>query len=61
MINLSTDTPLRILLTSNNKALAEAIRHATPEQLALLKEGTDIRGVLDAIAGEAARRWMSWF
>ncbi len=55
MINLTTDTPLRILLTSNNTALAEAIRHATPEQLALLKEGTDIRGVLDAIAGEAAR------
>ena len=55
MINLSTDNPLRILLPNNNKALAEAIKQATPQQLELMKEHKDIKGVLTALADQAAQ------
>ena len=54
MINLKTDNQLRIVLSNTNRALAEAIKQATPEQLELLKEGKDIRGVLDTLAKEAS-------
>lgn len=55
MINFNTDQRLRILLSNTNKALAEAIKQATPAQLELMQEGKDIRGVLNTLAGEAAR------
>ena len=46
MISLSTETSLPLLFANNNKALAEAIKQATPAQLALLKESKDVRGLL---------------
>lgn len=53
MIRPSTDNRLAILLPSTNKALAEAVRHATPEQLELLqKGGKDIKTVLDTLFRE---------
>ncbi len=52
MINLATDKHLQIFLSNNNKALAEAIKQATPEQLALMKESKDIKGLLASLTNE---------
>ncbi|MFA5215655.1 flagellar hook-length control protein FliK [Sulfuricurvum sp.] len=49
MINVTTDTRLSIVLPNTNKALAEAIRTATPEQLTQLKEGKDIKSLLSGV------------
>lgn len=49
MINLNTNTRLNIILPSMNKALGEAIKSATPEQLELLKEGKDIKSLLTSV------------
>jgi hypothetical protein len=49
MINLNTNSRLNIILTNTNKALAEAIKSATPEQLAQLKEGKDIKSLLTSV------------
>lgn len=49
MITLSTDTKLSIVLPNTNRALAEAIKNATPEQLDQLKEGKDIKSLLTSV------------
>jgi len=49
MINLSTDARLSIVLPHMNKALGEAIKNATPEQLEILKEGKDLKSVLNTL------------
>jgi hypothetical protein len=49
MINLNTDARLNIILPNTNKALAEAIKNATPEQLSQLKEGKDVKSLLTSI------------
>jgi Flagellar hook-length control protein FliK len=49
MINLTSDTRLSIILPNTNKALAEAIKTATPEQLNQLKEGKDIKSLLTSV------------
>ncbi|MDD5051533.1 MAG: flagellar hook-length control protein FliK [Sulfuricurvum sp.] len=49
MINISTDSRFNIILPSSNKALGEAIKNATPEQLAQLKEGKDIKSLLTSV------------
>lgn len=49
MITLSPDAKFSIILPNTNKALAEAIKSATPEQLAQLKEGKDIRSLLTSV------------
>lgn len=49
MIQLSPDARLSIILPNTNKALSEAIKHATPEQLETLKEGKDIKSLLTSI------------
>ncbi|MDD2950357.1 MAG: flagellar hook-length control protein FliK [Sulfuricurvum sp.] len=49
MINLNTDARLNIILPNTNKALAEAIKNATPEQLSQLKEGKDIKSLLTSV------------
>ncbi len=49
MINITTDARLSILLPNTNKALADAIKSATPEQLTQLKEGKDIKSLLTRV------------
>lgn len=49
MINLNTDARLNIILPSMNKALGEALKNATPEQLETLKEGKDIKTFLNSL------------
>lgn len=46
MIQLSPEARLTIILPNTNKALSEAIKNATPEQLETLKEGKDIKSLL---------------
>lgn len=49
MINLSPEARLSIILPNTNKALSEAIKNATPEQLETLKEGKDIKSLLTSV------------
>lgn len=49
MIHLSPEARLSIILPNTNKALSEAIKNATPEQLETLKEGKDIRSLLTSV------------
>lgn len=49
MIHLSPEARLNILLPNTNKALSEAIKNATPEQLETLKEGKDIKSLLTSV------------
>lgn len=49
MINLNTEARLNIILPNMNKALSEAIKNATPEQLSQLKKGKDIKSLLTSV------------
>lgn len=49
MIHLNTEARRSILLPNMNKALGEAIKNATPEQLETLKEGKDLKGLLTSV------------
>ncbi|MEW5832224.1 MAG: flagellar hook-length control protein FliK [Campylobacterota bacterium] len=49
MIQLKTDGRVSIILPNTNKALAEALKNATPEQLSTLKEGKDVRSLLTSL------------
>lgn len=49
MIQLSSDARLTILLPNTNKALAEAIKNATPSQLETLKEGKSLQSLLTSL------------
>lgn len=49
MITLSPEARLSIILPNTNKALSEAIKNATPEQLETLKEAKDIKSLLTSI------------
>ena len=49
MISISSEARLNIILPNMNKALSEAIKNATPEQLSQLKEGKDIKSLLTSI------------
>lgn len=49
MISSATEARLSILLPNTNKALAQAIANATPEQLVQLKEGKDIKSLLMSV------------
>lgn len=49
MINLSTEARLNILLPNMNKALGEALKNATPEQLETLREGKDLQSFLTSL------------
>ncbi|HEX5329798.1 flagellar hook-length control protein FliK [Sulfuricurvum sp.] len=49
MITLSPEARLSIILPNTNKALSEAIKNATPEQLETLKEGKDIKSLLTSV------------
>ena len=49
MIHLNTEARLNILLPNMNKALGEAIKNATPEQLETLKEGKDLKSLLTSV------------
>ena len=52
MINISTDKTLALLLPNTNKALAEVIKSASPEQLKQLGQNSDIKGVLSSLFDE---------
>ncbi len=52
MIHLSTDARLKIILPNTNKALAEAIKSATPEQLVQIREGKDIKSLITSVFQE---------
>lgn len=49
MINIPSDARLTIILPNMNKALSEAIKNASPEQLETLKEGKDIKSLLTSV------------
>lgn len=49
MITLSPDAKLSIILPNTNKAFAEAVKNATPDQLNQLKEGKDIKSLLTSV------------
>lgn len=49
MIHLNTEARLNLILPNMNKALGEAIKNATPEQLETLKEGKDIKSLLTSV------------
>lgn len=49
MINITPEARLNIILPNMNKALSEAIKNATPEQLETLKEGKDIKSLLTSV------------
>lgn len=49
MITLVSDTKLSILHAGSNRAFAEAIKNATPEQLDQLKEGKDIKSLITSV------------
>lgn len=49
MISISSEARLNIILPNMNKALSEAIKNATPEQLSQFKEGKDIKSLLTSI------------
>lgn len=49
MIHLKTDAQCNIILPNINKALGEAIKNATPEQLETLKQGKDIKSLLTSV------------
>lgn len=49
MIHLSPEARLNIILPNTNRALGEAIKNATPEQLETLKEGKDIKSLLTSV------------
>lgn len=49
MIHLTPEARLNIILPNTNKALADAIKNATPEQLETLKEGKDIKSLLTSV------------
>jgi len=52
MISIQADKRLALLLPSINKALAEAVNHATPEQLKALGEQSDLKGVFSSLFSE---------
>lgn len=45
----SSDTRLNIVLTTMNRALSEAVRNATPEQLETLNRGKDVGSLLNSL------------
>lgn len=49
MIHISHEARLNIILPNTNKALSEAIKNATPDQLETLKEGKDIKSLLTSV------------
>ncbi len=49
MIPLTTNTKFAILLPNTNKALAEALKQVSHEQLVQLKEGKDLKSVLQSL------------
>lgn len=54
MITITPEARLNIILTNTNKALSEAVKHATPEQLETLKEGKDIKSLLTSVFQDKA-------
>lgn len=49
MITSATEARFKIVLPSANRALAEVVASATPAELSALREGKDLRSVLNAV------------
>ncbi|MEA1918843.1 MAG: flagellar hook-length control protein FliK [Campylobacterota bacterium] len=52
MININADKTLALLLPNANKALAEVIKSASPQQLKQLAQNSDMKGVLSSLLSE---------
>ncbi|MFA7070140.1 MAG: hypothetical protein WC144_04795, partial [Sulfurimonas sp.] len=55
MINLNPEARLNILLNSSNKALADVIKNATPQQLQALNDGKDIKSLLQGVLNDTLK------
>ena len=55
MINLSLNKQLNIILPNTNKALAEVLKDATPQQLQTLTQGKDLNSILQSILKQSAQ------
>lgn len=49
MINITTSTHLGIILPNTNKALAQVLSNATPQELELISQGKDLKSVMNTI------------
>lgn len=49
MITITPEARMSIILPNTNRALGEAVKNATPEQLETLKEGKDIKSLLTSV------------
>jgi hypothetical protein len=54
MINFSLDKQLSILLPNTNKALAQALKSASPQELASLTKHKDLGSILNSIFQKSA-------
>lgn len=52
MITSATEARFKIVLPSTNRALAQALAQASPEQLAGISEGKDLRSILNGVLHE---------
>lgn len=55
MINLSLNKQLNIILPNTNRALAEVLKDATPQQLQTLTQGKDLNSILQSILKQSAQ------
>ena len=53
MINISTSSKLGIILPNTNKALAQVLSNASPQELEVLSEGKDLKSVMNNILKES--------
>lgn len=49
MINITSSTQLGIILPNTNKALAQVLSNATPQELELISKGKDLKSILSTI------------
>ena len=55
MINLSTNTKLNIILPNTNKALAQAIKSASPQELQTLSQDKDLKSIMNSLLKQASQ------
>jgi len=55
MINFSPDKQLRVILPNTNRALAEVLKNATPQELTLLSKGKDLATILTTLLKKSAQ------
>ena len=55
MINLSTNKQLNLILPSSNKALAEAIKSASPQELQSLSQDKDLKSIMNSLLKQSSQ------